>query len=258
MQNPIKKIWRNGGAAVNAWLSIPCGFSAEVVARQGWDSVTVDMQHGLVDYSDAVQMLTAISATNAAPMVRAPWLEEGVIMKVLDAGARGVICPMVNNREDAERFVSAMRYPPRGRRSFGPTRARLVYGDDYHRKANNEVITMAMIETAEALHNLDDILSVKGLDAIYVGPSDLANSLGYEPQFDPTEKAVVSAIKKILAAAKKHKVVPGIHNGTPDYALKMIRLGFQFVTVSSDARMLTSGSRDIIGRMKKTKLTTAQ
>ena len=246
----LKEQWQSGGAAINGWLAMPCGFSAELMARQGWDCLTVDMQHGLIDYAMAAQMLTAVATTDTIPLVRVPWLEEGIIMKILDAGAAGIICPMINNREDAERLVCAARYPPRGRRSFGPLRARVCYGEDYHLRANAEVVVMAMVETAEALCNLDAILSVDGLDAVYVGPADLSFSIGCKPTFDQTEKPAVQAIEQIIKAAKKHKVIAGIHNGTPDYAKRMIQLGYQFVTVSSDSRLLAAGAANTIKAMR--------
>jgi len=209
---------------VNGWLAIPNVFSAETMAHAGWDSLTIDMQHGIVDYQAAVAMLTAISTTDTMPLVRVPWLDPGIIMKMLDAGAWGVICPMVNTREDAERLVAAVRYPPRGTRSFGPIRALLYAGADYPVHANDSVIALAMIETRQALDNLDAILSVEGLDAVYIGPADLSLALGCTPRFDQDEKPVVEAIDLILAKALERGVVPCIHNGTPDYALSMIAL----------------------------------
>jgi len=154
-ENPLRRIWAEGRAAVNGWLAIPSSFSAETMAHQGWDSLTVDMQHGVVDYQTAVTMLAAISTTDVTPLVRVPWLDPGIIMKMLDAGAYGVICPMVNTVADAETLVGACRYPPAGRRSFGPIRALLYAGADYPKHANETVIAFAMIETQEALDNLD-------------------------------------------------------------------------------------------------------
>jgi len=164
-ENRIKRLWEEGKAALNGWLAIPNVFSAETMAHAGCDALTIDMQHGVVDYGPAVSMLTAISTTSVAPVVRVPWLDPGIVMKMLDAGAYGIICPMVNTRADAERFVSAMRYPPRGSRSFGPIRAVLHAGADYPQHANETVIAFAMIETRQALDNLDEILSVVGLEA---------------------------------------------------------------------------------------------
>lgn len=249
-ENRLRQIWAKGGAAVNGWLAIPSSFSAETMAHQGFDSLTVDMQHGVVDYQTAVTMLTAVSTTDTTPLVRVPWLDPGIIMKSLDAGAYGVICPMVNTGDDAELLVQSVRYPPRGGRSFGPIRALLYAGADYPSHANDTVVAFAMIETAQALDNIDDILSVDGLDALYVGPADLSNSLGCTPKLDQEEKPVVEAIDMILAKAKEHGVVPGLHNGTPEYALKMVEKGFQFVTLASDARFLAAQAREAVGKMR--------
>jgi 4-hydroxy-2-oxoheptanedioate aldolase len=204
----------------------------------------------VVDYQVAVTMLQGISTTPTIPLVRVPWLEPGILGKVLDAGAYGVICPMINNRAEAERLVAACRYPPKGSRSFGPIRALLYAGADYAKHANDTVVVFAMIETRDALNNLDEILSVSGLDAIYIGPADLSNALGCTPTFDQAEKPVVEAIDLILSKAKKHGVVAGIHNGTPEYAQKMIDKGFQFVTIASDARLMAAKAAEVIGKMR--------
>jgi 4-hydroxy-2-oxoheptanedioate aldolase len=188
------------------------------------------------------------------PVVRVPWLEPGILMKTLDAGAYGVICPMVNTREDAQNLVTWTHYAPRGTRSFGPVRALLYGGPDYPQHANDTIVTFAMIETAKALDNLDDILSVEGLDAIYIGPSDLslALALGCRPVFDDVDPKAAEAIDHILARAKAHGVVAGIHNGTPEGALARIAKGFQFVTVSSDARLMAAGAQQVVAKMRAT------
>lgn len=250
-ENRMRAAWREGRTVVNGWLAVPSAFSAETMAHQGWDALTVDMQHGVVDYQAAVSMLTAISTTDTVPMVRVPWLDPGIIMKMLDAGAYGIICPMVNGAADAERLVAACRYPPRGGRSFGPIRALLYAGADYPKHANDTVTAFAMIETREALDSLDDILRVDGLDAIYVGPADLSLALGCSPGFDPEEKIVVEAIDHIVGLAGKHGVVAGIHNGTTAYARRMIDKGFRFVTIGSDARFMAAGSRTVLDAMRQ-------
>lgn len=250
-ENRIRNIWKAGGAVVNGWLAIPAGFSAETMAHQGWDSLTIDMQHGVMDYQAAVNMLTAISTTGTVPVVRVPWLEPGVLMKMLDAGAYALICPMVNTPEDAEKLVAATHYPPRGYRSMGPIRATLYGGADYQKHANDTVVVFAMIETRQALDNLDAILSVKGLDAVYIGPADLSLALGCNPTFDDVDKPVAEAIDMILAKAKERGVVAGIHNGTPEAALKRIARGFQFVTISSDARLMAAGAQQVVAKMRQ-------
>jgi 4-hydroxy-2-oxoheptanedioate aldolase len=249
-ENRLRTLWKQDKAAVNGWLAVPNGFSAETMAHQGWDSLTIDMQHGVVDYQAMVGMLQAISTTDTVPVVRVPWLEPGIIMKTLDAGAYGVICPMVNTAEDAQRLVAYTRYAPRGTRSFGPVRALLYAGADYAQHANDTIVAFAMIETAQALDNLDAILSVDGLEAIYIGPSDLSLALGCRPVFDDPDPKAVQAIEHILERAQAHGVVAGIHNGVPDVALARVAKGFRFVTVGSDARLLAAGSQQILTRMR--------
>jgi 4-hydroxy-2-oxoheptanedioate aldolase len=197
-----------------------------------------------------VTMLQAISTTDTVPVVRVPWLEPGILMKTLDAGAYAVICPMINTREDAQKLVAYTHYAPRGTRSFGPVRALLYGGADYPQHANDTIVTFAMIETAAALDNLDAIMSVEGLDAVYIGPSDLSLALGCKPTFDDVDPPVAQAIDHILARAKAHGLVAGIHNGAPQAALARIAKGFQFVTVSSDARLMAAGAQQVVGAMR--------
>ncbi len=249
-ENRLRTLWRAGRGAVNGWLLMPDAFAAETMAHQGWDALTVDMQHGIIGYQAAVHMVTAISTTGVMPVVRVPWLDSGIVMKMLDAGAFGIICPMVNSRADAEQLVAAAKYPPRGSRSFGPIRAALYGGDDYVAHANDSTVVFAMIETRQALDNLDDILTVEGLDAVYIGPADLASSLGQPPGFDYRNGPVRAAIEHVLARARVHGVVAGIHNGTTDYARSMIELGFQFVTVGSDMGFMAAGARQAVAAMR--------
>ena len=250
-ENRLRTMWQADQAVLNGWLAIGNSFSAETMAHQGFDSLTIDLQHGMIDPAAMVTMLQAISTTATVPVVRVPWLEPGIIMKTLDAGAYGVICPMVNTREDAQRLVAYTHYAPRGSRSFGPERAVLYGGPDYAQKANETIVTFAMIETAQALDNLDAILSVEGLDAIYIGPSDLSLALGCRPVFDDVDPPVAQAIDHILTRAKAHGVVAGIHNGMPEVALARIAKGFRFTTVGSDARLMAAGAQQVLARMRQ-------
>ncbi len=249
-ENRLRTMWAEDRAVVNGWLAIPNSFSAETMAQQGWDSLTIDLQHGVVDYQAMVPMLQAISTTPTVPVVRVPWLEAASIMKALDAGAYGVICPMVNTREDAQKLVAWSHYAPRGTRSFGPIRALLYGGADYAAHANDTIVTFAMIETAQALDNLDAILSVEGLDAVYIGPSDLSLALGCKPVFDDVDPPVAQAIDHILERATAHGLKAGIHNGRTDVALARIAKGFRFVTVSSDARLMAAGAQQVMAQMR--------
>ena len=250
-ENTLKAIWARGGAVVNGWLAIPSAFSAEVMAHQGFDSLTIDMQHGVVDYQVAVTMLQAIATTPVIPLARVPWNDPGRLMKILDAGVYGVICPMINTRAEAEALVAACKYPPRGYRSWGPVRASIYAGADYGDRANPDLLVMPMIETAEALKNLDEILSVPGVDAVYVGPSDLSLALGCKPRLDQTDPPVVEAQERIVEACKRHGVVAGIHNNTAAYALTMIEAGYRFVTLASDARFLAARAGEEVTAVRK-------
>jgi 4-hydroxy-2-oxoheptanedioate aldolase len=241
--NTIRSIWQNGGCVLNGWLHVPHSFAAETMAHCGWDSLTIDMQHGVIDYGAALGMLQAISTTTVVPMARAPWNEPGIIMKLLDAGCYGIICPMINTREQCEAFVGACHYPPSGYRSYGPVRATLYAGNDYAVHANEVIITMAMIETREAVDNLDDILSTPGLDAVYIGPADLSQSFGLTPRMDPQEPKLIAVIDQILHQARQHNVVVGMHTGSVAYARRMAAKGMQFVTIGSDARLMANAAQ---------------
>ena len=244
-KNKLKKIFKEGKAAINGWIEIPSSYSAEVMAHQGWDSLTIDMQHG------AISQFQAISTTDVVPMARLNWNEPGQIMKVLDYGAYGIICPMVSNREQAEKFVQACLYPPKGYRSFGPTRGFMYGGDDYVDHANDEILKIAMIETKEALQELDKIMSTKGIDGVYIGPADLSLAIGEKPGFDkPEGHPTYEQIVNILSHAKKYNLIAGIHNATPEYAKKMIDLGFQIVTVGSDKIFMNDCGKSIVSKLK--------
>ena len=249
-ENNVKKIWAAGGAVVNGWLGIPSSVAAENMAQAGWDSLTVDLQHGLVDYQTGIGMMQAICTTAAMPLCRVQWNEPGIIMKMLDAGAMGVICPMINSRAECEAFVGACRYAPVGYRSVGPTRAAWWGGADYLKEANGQIATLAMIETRKALDNLDEILSVPGLDGIYVGPADLGLSLGKEPRADHTDPFMVDTIKSIQAAAKKHNVRAGLHCGSTAYARQAIGWGYQFVTILADNALLLNAAKQTVAEMR--------
>jgi 4-hydroxy-2-oxoheptanedioate aldolase len=252
--NLVRQKWASGEAAINGWLSIACPFTAEIMAAQGYDSVTVDLQHGLVGYEAATAMLQAMRASGVAPMVRVPWLDPSAVMKALDAGAYGIICPMVNNGEEARRLVSYMRYPPRGIRSFGPTRANFSAGSDYGQHADEQVICFAMIETQEGYDRLDEIVSTPGLDSVYIGPADLALGLAgrrFPIGFDREERELVEAIRIICERAHSGGIRAAMHCGMPAYAAKAIGWGFDLVTVSNDVRLLAGAAQASVASVRK-------
>lgn len=241
MATRLEHVWGDGRIAVNGWLSIPSSVTAELVARQDYDSIVVDLQHGLIDYQTALVMMQAINAASDATVIaRPPWNEPGIVMKLLDAGAWGILCPMINNRADAEALVGACHYAPAGWRSVGPTRAMMLFGPDYISRANDHVITLAMIETREAFDKVEEIAATPGLTGLYIGPSDLAQSLGYPLQLDPTGDDMLAAIDRIRDAAKAAGKRAGMHCMMPDYARRMAERGFDFVTLGNDFRMLTA------------------
>jgi len=211
------------------------------MAHAGFDWVCIDMQHGVIDYAQMVTMLQAVSSTAVTPLVRVPWNEPGIIGKSLDAGARGVIIPMVNSRADAERAVRACRYAPLGARSYGPVRANYAVGFDYFTNANEDVLCIVMVETRDAVDQVDKILSVPGVDAVYVGPADLSVTLGLPPAPDHDAVEFNDALTTILGACRAHGVVPGIA-GNQQTAPKRIEQGFRLVEVAADAALLARGA----------------
>lgn len=252
-ENKLKQLLIAGKPALNGWCSIGNSLTAEIMASQGYDSVTIDIQHGALDYSDALVMLQAIRASKATPMVRVPWRDPGYIMKALDAGAMGIICPMVNTKVEAEEFVSYLRYPPQGQRSFGPTRAAIAmpgYGVD----ANNEILALAMIETPEGMANLNEIVATPGLDGIYVGPADLTLGTQYgklRPGFDRQEPVMIDMIKRIAASCRENGLAACLHCGTPEYAAQAIGWGYNLTTVGGDTRLLAGAASTSVATWRK-------
>ena len=249
--NNLRSIWAEGGTAVNGWLHIPSSWSAEVMAHAGWDSVTVDLQHGLAGYQAAVTMFQAIATTDTVPMARSTWNDPAQIMRLLDAGAYGIICPMINTQAEAEAFVGACRYPPLGYRSLGPTRASVYAGADYAQHANETVVTLAMVETQQALDNLVDILTVPGLDGVFVGPGDLGLSLTGQTGMDMSEPALAEALATIGKTTQENGRVAGIWVPTPEIGKQMMQLGYQFITISTDTRLLSAAAKNIVTKMKE-------
>jgi 4-hydroxy-2-oxoheptanedioate aldolase len=249
-ENLLKALWAEDKAALGGWLVLPSNISAEYMAHTGFDWLCVDTQHGSIDYQVALSMLQAISTTEAVPIVRVQWNDPGITMKTLDAGAYGVIVPMVNSRAEAEAAVAACRYAPQGSRSYGPGRAVLYAGRDYFSKANDTVLCICMIETREAIERADEIISTPGVDAIYIGPSDLSVSLGLPPAYDQAAPEFTSAIEKVVAACKKHGVVAGAHCGTPDVAKKRIAQGFRLIQMADDAGALVRGAMTSLAEMR--------
>jgi 4-hydroxy-2-oxoheptanedioate aldolase len=214
------------------------------MAKAGFDALTVDMQHGVQDYLSMVACYQAISAQGPVPMARVQWNEPGIIGKVLDGGAMGIICPMINTAAEAKALVSYMRFPPLGARSHGPIRAGM-YGEagTYYQTANNDVICMPMIETEEAVNNIDAIVDVPGVDGVYVGPGDLGFSIGLPPRMDREEPQMMKFYERILRACEKRGVYAGIHNASAPYAIRMMEMGFRLVVLGNDSSAMLRASK---------------
>ena len=230
-QHPLKETLESGGIAFGSWAAIPSSVTAEVAGGTGFHYVCVDMQHGLVDYVDSVPMLQAITIGGSTPLVRVPENQAGHIGKALDAGALGVVVPMVNSVAECEAAVAATHYAPIGTRSYGPSRALPVHGSNYLEASRTDVWCIPMIETAAAIEAIDDIVSVPTINAIYVGPSDLAVSMGYEPGSE--KPGFLDALDEIVAACKRHDVAPGIHT-TMAVVQDRLERGFRMVTLGND------------------------
>ena len=240
--NPVRHALAAGRSVVSGWLTAGHPLLAEALAHAGFDAVTVDTQHGAVDDAELLGVLQAISTTPAVPLVRVGWNDPARVMKALDLGAYGVIAPMIETSADVERLVAACRYPPEGRRSYGPTRAAYYGGADYPAHANAEVLAIAMIETRSALESLDDILSVPGLDMVFVGPADLSQALGGPPGADFEDGPVVAALEHVLERCDRHGVPAGVFCRSADYARAMLARGYRFVTVDSDLGYVRRGA----------------
>ncbi len=245
-ENTSLSAWRRGEQTIGCWLSLANSYTAEAISKLGFDWVCIDMQHGLVDYTDLTNMLPAISNSDATPLVRVPWNEPYEIMKALDAGAYGVIVPMVNNREEAAQAVAACRYPPDGTRSFGPIRAALYAGKGYAQEANDQIACIAMIETVEGIEKVEEIVTTPGLNGIYIGPADLALALGLPVSGDQPQQEHLQVVTRIRDVCRRHNVAVGIHTSSLEYAQKYLELGLNFVTLRSESgHMMTNAAREL-------------
>ena len=250
--NTVKEKWAKGQVAIGGWCAINSSFSAELMAHQGFDWLCVDTQHGATDYAQAFTMLQAISTTPTMPFARVPWNEPSIIMKFLDAGAYGIIVPMIETKEDAEKAVWAMRYPPQGMRSSGPFRAALYGGGDYFEQANDQLVLAVMIETPKALDNLDEIASVPGIDALYIGPSDLSQALGLGPRYNADNPKHAETVLKIRDAAVRHGKIPGVHTNGNVLTNRYLRDGFKMIMLTADTACLTSAVKGEIDAIQDT------
>jgi 4-hydroxy-2-oxoheptanedioate aldolase len=239
----LRERWSRGETAVNAWLMLAGPTGAEAVATAGFDAVTVDLQHGHATERDLAATAAAIEAHGAVPMARLRWNDPPEIMRVLDLGVRGLICPMVGSAEETRALVDASRYPPAGQRSYGPIVAAYGAGRDHVEAARERTFVFAMIETATGLEHVDAIASTPGLDGLYVGPADLSLSLGLSTFADLGDPVLLEVLDRVVAVASAHRIVAGIHAPSPEGSIAMAARGFRFVTPAVDADLLGAGAR---------------
>jgi len=231
-------------------VNLDSAYAAELIAHAGFDAVIVDLQHAPLDPKGMLAVLQAIAATPATPIVRVSWNHPPLVMQALDAGALGVIVPMVNTRADCEAFVRSCLYAPAGERSWGPVRGLLYGGPDYFETANASILPLIQIETAQAVDRIDDILSVPGLGGIYLGPTDLAITLGLHPQRDLLHPRLHEAIASVLAACRRHGVLGGLYIPGAEFAHRAIRAGAQLITAGGDVGFIQAGAQASLSEFK--------
>ena len=245
----LKKLGRPGERGIRTtWLHSASPLSAEIVARVGWDCLVADMQHSLTGFDEVVRLLQVTTNLGATMLVRPPALDPALIGRLLDAGASGIICPLVSSAAEARKLVDACRYPPLGSRSIGPIRARLVFGEDYLETANAGVLAIAMIENAGGLAELDEIAGVAGIDGLFAGPNDIAASLGHPPRMDTDHPVVVEALRRVARGAVAAGVIAGVACETAAYAKRMHAEGYRLFVTGSDLRMMGAASTALLGQ----------
>ncbi len=237
-QNTLRSLWSDGRQAVGGWATLGSPFAAEILAAAGFDYVCVDLQHGLSHFDTMAPMLAATARTGTTPLVRVPFNSTAYMGKALDAGAQGLIIPMVNSAEQARAAVAACRYAPEGVRSFGPVRASLFSSGMSTDDVNRAVLCLPMVETREAVDRIEEICTTPGVDGIYIGPADLAITYGLPPYGDPAPQQLSDAIEKIRACCAEHGLPVGIHTGGGAHTRYYLDAGFDMVTVSTDAALL--------------------
>lgn len=247
----LKAKLKAGKLTVGSWVTIGDESVAEIMAKAGFDWLTIDMEHSAITIDKAQNLIRVIELCGVTPLVRVGENDPMLIKRAMDAGSHGVIVPMVNSGDDAEAAVKAVKYPPTGKRGVGLARAQ-GYGmdfDKYKKWTDRESIVIVQIEHVEAVDNLESILSVDGVDGFVVGPYDLSGSMGIPGEFDKPE--MKAALRKILTVAKHHRVAAGFHSVSPDAAeaLKRVKEGYVFVGFSFDALLLGTKVRDEFSRI---------
>lgn len=246
----LKKL-REGKFTLGSWICLNSPLIADVMAKAGFDFLTIDTEHGVMDYRDMVEMIHAILSTQTVPIVRVAWNDPALIKRALDAGAMGIIVPMVMSAEEAKKSVEAVRFPPKGKRSVVGVAAEVLHGSDYLELANEQILLAVQIEHIGAVTLADEICAVEGLDVVFVGPYDLAASMGLLGTNFKQDPAWKNAVQKVLNSARKSNKAAGIHAQTVEEAIYHIRQGFQFVALGSDVQFLKSAVNSTLSELNK-------
>ncbi len=250
--NRVKELMQAGKPTIGPIVQLPSAPVAQLLSQVGFDWLWIDMEHGAINIETVQLMVQATKGTPTVPIVRIPWNHHWLAKPVLDTGAMGVITPFVNTKEEAAASVAALRYPPEGVRGYLPTFAASRWGlslPEYVKVANEEILAIVLIEHVESVEHIEDIVSVPGVDVVFVGMFDLSGSMGLLGQ--TTHPQVEEAAQKVLAAAKKARVAAGIISVTPEEINKRIEQGFQFIAVSIDALLLTSAAKGVVDQIKR-------
>jgi 4-hydroxy-2-oxoheptanedioate aldolase len=248
-KNHVRAKLKQGQPSIGTWLTLPDVVAARLMARVGFDWLTVELEHTPVNWETAANSFAIIAASGVVPLARVPWNTGENIKRVVDNGAFGIVVPMVNSRSEAEAVVNAARYQPFGKRSIGGQLHAANFETDpatYYAKADEEILVVVMIEHVEAVEAADEILSVPGIDAVFIGPNDLLNSMGKSPAFDSEHKALFDAVQHVLKTARKHGVAGGMHTLDAAGARKRISDGFQFIAVASEAGFMLSKAQEVL------------
>jgi 4-hydroxy-2-oxoheptanedioate aldolase len=252
-QNPVKRKLADGEASYGTWLSVPSAFAARFMARVGFDWLTVDLEHSPTNWETAADMFGVIADAGCVPLARVPRGDHDHIKRVLDSGAMGIVAPMVNTVEEARAIVAATKYPPVGNRSVGGSLHALNYAasaGDYYAKANDEILVILQTESPTGVENAEAIYSLAGVDAIFVGPNDLAANMRKSDGRETSKEEFEATMQRVLATGKKVKTPVGLHTQSAEDALRRASEGWQFIAIGSELRMMLSSAQDIVKKLR--------
>ena len=249
-ENSVLRKLRNGKVTLGSWVCLNSSIGAAIMAKSGWDWLVIDAEHGVIDYRDMVEAIQAILATQTVPIVRVTWNDPALIKRALDAGAMGILVPMVMNAEEARRAVEAVRFPPEGKRSVVGVAAEVLHGESYLERANREILLAVQIEHKDTAERADEICRVSGVDVVFIGPYDLAASMGLLGTNFKRNPAWQEMVQKVLNAAQEAGKPAGIHAQSVEEAEIYLRQGFRFLAVGSDVQFLRSAVNSTLSELK--------